>query len=281
MHYPAYSTNSARIIYVGLDVDDQAFHGCVVTEHETTEFKTKPSCTNLVETLEKFKQPDCQIRICYEAGYLGYSLQRDLSEKGYVCDVVAPSLIPHARGKKVKTDRVDAKKLAVYYQKGLLTRVHVPTKEQEAVRDILRSRQFIQKQIQRIRHHILSSVRRSGLHYRQDTDNPRAAYWTKMHRSWLLGKIEKWDSCPLKLNFSLLLSRLDVLEKEVGVYDAQIKALAEEPKYLPKVQALTCYRGIDSLAAMSLSNEIGDIRLLTAAWTSWNILPAVKKKSFV
>lgn len=260
MHYPALDTKSARIIYVGLDVDDQAFHGCVVAADEVTEFKTKSSAADLIETLEKFKKADHKIKVCYEAGYLGYSLQRELSDKGYDCDVVAPSLIPRAPGKKVKTDRLDAKKLALYYQKGLLTAVHIPSKEQEAIRDLLRSRSFVQKQIQRIRHHILSSVRRMGLHYRQETNNPRGAYWTKTHLSWLLGKIEKWEPCPSKLNFSLLLSRLDVLEKEVNVYDTQVKALAEESVYLPKIRALTCYRGIDTLAAMSLVTEIGNIR---------------------
>ena len=64
----------------------------------------------------------------------------------------------------------------------------------------------------------------------------------------------------MKLNFSLLLSRLAVLEKEVGAYDVQIKNLAQETQFLPRIKALTCYRGIDTLAAMSLVTEIGDIR---------------------
>jgi hypothetical protein len=35
-----------------------------------------------------------ELRYCYEAGPCGYGIQRQLSEWGYECVVVAPSLIP-------------------------------------------------------------------------------------------------------------------------------------------------------------------------------------------
>ena len=57
---------------------------------------------------------EAEIRCCYEAGPLGFTLQRWLEEAGagIVCEVVAPSLIPVKPGDRVKTDRRDAKKLA-------------------------------------------------------------------------------------------------------------------------------------------------------------------------
>jgi transposase len=42
-------------------------------------------------------------------------LQRDLAEKGYHCDVVAPTSIPSPRSKQIKTDRIDATQLVQFY----------------------------------------------------------------------------------------------------------------------------------------------------------------------
>src|ERR1700682_1742536 len=49
-----------------------------------------------------------QLHFCYGAGPTGYGLHRQLSDLGYVCDVVAPSMIPRRSGDRVKTNRRDA-----------------------------------------------------------------------------------------------------------------------------------------------------------------------------
>src|SRR5919201_5381555 len=56
--------------------------------------------------------PDVELRVAYDAGPTGYVLQRQLSDLGIACSVVAPSLIPRRPGDKVKTDRRDAPMLA-------------------------------------------------------------------------------------------------------------------------------------------------------------------------
>jgi transposase len=68
----------------------------------------------------------------YEAGPCGYGLHRYLTGQGFSCQVVAPSLIPKKPGDKVKTDRRDAVDLARLLRSGDLTRVYVPTVEDEA-----------------------------------------------------------------------------------------------------------------------------------------------------
>jgi hypothetical protein len=61
------------------------------------------------------------IKVAYEASYTGFTLQRDLADKGIHCDVVAPSSIPRQGGKAIKTDRIDAAQLAQFYASDLLT----------------------------------------------------------------------------------------------------------------------------------------------------------------
>jgi transposase len=76
----------------------------------------------------------------YEAGPCGSWLYRDLTKKGHVCWVVAPSLIPTKAGDRVNTDRRDAVQLARLLRAGDLTPVDVPQVEDEAIRDLSRAR---------------------------------------------------------------------------------------------------------------------------------------------
>ena len=59
---------------------------------------------------------------------------------GFDCEVVAPSRIPKAPGRAIKTDRRDAVKLARLSRGGELTPVWVPDEDREAMRDLVRAR---------------------------------------------------------------------------------------------------------------------------------------------
>ena len=85
-------------IYVGLDVDDTRYHGSALdtTTGEGLDFTCRPTLKGLLRQLEKLGQhfSGCAFRVCDDASSLGYTLQRDLAEQGYHCDVVAPTNIP-------------------------------------------------------------------------------------------------------------------------------------------------------------------------------------------
>lgn len=53
------------------------------------------------------------LQFVYEAGPCGFWLQRYLQAKRQACTVVAPSLIPKRPGDRIKTDRRDARNLAL------------------------------------------------------------------------------------------------------------------------------------------------------------------------
>jgi transposase len=86
----------------------------------------------------QWKTPD--LVFAYEAGPSGYVLHRDLAGKRFACQVVEPSRIPRKPGDKVKTDRRDAVELARVLRSGDLTRVYVPTVDDEAIRNRCRAR---------------------------------------------------------------------------------------------------------------------------------------------
>ena len=254
--------NDERTIYVGLDVDDKAFHGHAYDSSTLlgTEFKCKPSVAALTKALAKICKDKEQIKCCYETGHLGFSLQRALTKQEYHCDVVASALIPRQAGKQVKTDRIDSKKLSYYYLRGDLTVVHVPDEKEEAIRNLIRSRSFMKKQTKSFKQFIIFLCRGKGLHYRGEGKSKKS-YWTKSHMTWLEAQknLFKNDEA-FCFNLSMLLDQLHQMNLRLASYEAEIDRTSQLEKYAPSVKALTCYRGLDTLSAMTLITEIGDIK---------------------
>ena len=268
---------NTNIIHVGLDVDDTQYHGSALDKNtgEVIEFKCRPTLKGLLGQLKKLSQyfPGCSLRLCYEASYIGYTLQRDLAAKGYHCDVVAPTSIPSPRGKQVKTDRIDATQLVQFYANDLLTCVSIPEAELEHDRDLMRSRQQLLQQQTDLRKHMQALLRRNGLHYRAQTQHK--THWTKFHYAWL-GRTIETTSGSLKVNLELLLRQLKGLDGIITEYEQQIEALASTPRYEKPVQALTCYKGIKNIFALTMITEIGDVKRFShprqlASWIGMDI----------
>lgn len=249
------------ILFVGLEVDDNMYHACLRSKHRGTEgeFACKPDISAVCSKLKRFKEQGFELRICYEATYIGFSLKRQLNERGYHCDIIAPSLTPREPGKKVKTDKIDCRKLARYYLNGLLTIIHVPNEQEEAVRDLIRVRGYFVNQVKRMKARILSLCRRMGMNYKNDLGRSNASYWTVPFYLWLDSQISKHSLEVLKVNLRILLTSLKQLEGHIELYNEQIKKYAETKKYKRSVESLCCYRGVDTLTAMTLTTEIGDV----------------------
>ena len=250
---------STRILHVGIDVDDKSFHiGAFCRETgEVFEMTSKPNLGNLMKKLQKFQDQNFEIKLCYEATYIGYTLCRELVSNGFKAEIIASSMIPEIASGRVKTDRLDAMKLAKYYSNDLLTPIHIPTQEDEHERDLLRGRNFLVDQRKVLKRHILSACRRNNLHYKVETGSKN--HWTKTHEAWLIDKVNKLGGA-IKLNFEILLRQYEKISEGICEYDKAIEELAETEKYKKRKDALNCFRGIATLTAMTFITEIGDVR---------------------
>jgi transposase len=130
--------------YVGLDVHKQTIAVSVAEAHGG-EVRYLGEIANTPEAVEKLvrqlRKNGATLSFCYEAGPCGYGLHRQLTDLGWACQVVAPSLIPKKAGDRVKTDRRDSLSLARLHRAGELTAVCVPDDQQEALRDLTRARE--------------------------------------------------------------------------------------------------------------------------------------------
>lgn len=192
-----------------------------------------------------------EVVFVYEAGPCGYALQRQIEGLGSRCVVVAPSLVPIKPGERIKTNRRDARKLAMLYRAGTLTEVHAPSPAQESVRDLVRTREDAIEDRQRCRHRLLKLLLRRGLVYRAG----RA--WTQGHWQWLRKvSFEHPADQTVLLDYTLALEQV---EARIEVLNQHIREWADREPYKESVGYLRCFRGIDTLTAMTVLVELHSI----------------------
>jgi transposase len=197
-----------------------------------------------------------RLRACYEAGPTGYALHRLLTSMGVRCEVVAPSLVPVARGEKVKTDRRDARRLVRLYRAGELVTVRVPTREEEGCRDLCRLRGAAMIDRRRARQRLGSFLLRRHLIYRDGTP------WTLKHRRWL--RSLAFDDSSAQTTFAHLLASVEERESRVEAIDADVAAFFERGLFVDEVARLGAYRGVDQRSALGLACEVCDWRRFPA-----------------
>ncbi len=249
-----------NILYVGIDVDDSAFHlaGYDEQQEKYYEYKCKPTNGALEGKLEAMIERGYTLKICYEASYIGYSLYRVLTSSGYHCEIIAPSLIPTQSSARVKTDKIDSRKLAYFYAKGLLTPIAIPDSVDEGVRRLIRSRSFNVSERKKLKLHILSNCRQLGISYREDTGK-ESHYWTKKHLLWLARSIKKLPEGEQWL-FEKLLYSLHHANTMIKEFDEQIEKIAQSERYKQRSETLNAFKGLGTLSSMTLICELGDIR---------------------
>lgn len=248
------------IIFVGLDVDSKNYHACLISQDdgETNSFKIKADIPTLIKKLKPHMRNGNQVKVCYEASFVGFSLCRVLKNNGIHCDVIAPSAIPRKTGDKVKTDRIDAEKLALYYMQGMLTPVYVPEEEVESDRDLIRSRAFLQSQIVELKYHIAHFCRRIGLNYKECTYSK--SYWTGDHMKWIKMKVGALENKSYQASLTLLLKQLSQMQDMISDFDQELEKLTRKERYTKQVAALGAFRGIGKVFALQLITEIGDVK---------------------
>lgn len=240
--------------FVGLDAHKVSIKVAVLLPGTTKPVEwqvdnEKASVRRMVRKVQRFAPGE--VRFCYEAGPCGYALQRWIREQGVACVVVAPSLIPRKPGDRIKTDRRDALKLAELLRAGLLTEVHPPTPQDEAVRDLCRAREDAHEDLVRCRHRLSKMLLRRGW-----TWNGTHKTWSKGHRLWLRSlKLEHQADQHVLEEYLLA---IDQVEQRLRSLEQRVTEVSQLPAYVEAVSALRCFRGIDTITAMSLVAELHD-----------------------
>lgn len=246
-------------VYIGIDAHKEsnvvslAFAG---VEEPVLYGKVSADLNRFLTALRKIKKQygleKDEILLCYEAGPTGFVLARRLIKLGYECLVIAPSKIPTQSGDRVKTDRRDARKLARLLRAGELSGIHIPSVEDEVIRDVCRGRTDAVDERSRTKKQLLSFMLRNGYRYKG------TSHWTQSHMQYLR-ELVLADPAQ-KIILEEYLQRIDFAVQQVERIDGHMEKLLQTWSRKPLVDALMGFRGFKQTAAMVIVSEIGDFK---------------------
>lgn len=259
------------VIRIGMDVHKNSFTlAAYDAEKDDIAYvrKTAPTAKAVKEYLDALRNDiygdDAEFECGYEAGCLGFALQRDLESKQVPCVILAPTTMAATpTQKKKKTDSRDAETIARCLANNTYSAVHIPTPEDEAVRDFIRMRGDHLADLQRMKHRIVAFCTRKGHSF---TDGK--TYWTKKHLEWLR-KVELSELDRETLNEYLM--QLDQLMEKISRLDKRIDELAASEPYAEATSKLQCFLGIKAHTALAFVAEVGDFSRFQEAsnFASW------------
>lgn len=164
----------------------------------------------------------------YEAGCLGFTLYHQLTEHNAKCVILAPTTMPVVRGKKtIKTDKRDARNIAKCLAYRDYSPVHIPTGQDEQVKEYIRMRADHKLALKKVKQQISAFCLRHDLRYEGKS------HWTAAHIKWL--KSLKPDGLYDEI-FKEYLLTLENLTDKIERFDQRIAELAAKEEYNENVK---------------------------------------------
>ena len=249
-----------RLAFVAFDSAKEKHAVAIADDGRDGEVRYVGEIANSPDTIKKLvrrlsRQYE-QLHFCYEAGPTGYGLHRQLSDLGYVCDVVAPSMIPRRSGDRVKTNRRDAITLVKLLRAGELNAIWVPDIVHEAVRDLTRARETAMIDLKVKRQQLLSFLLRHGRNF------PGKKNWTKMHARWLA--TQKFPHPAQQIVFQDQIEAINAAQVRLLALEQQLREIVPTWTMAPVVAAYQALRGVSFLVATTFVAEVGDVRRFAA-----------------
>ena len=154
---------AGKRVYIGLDVHRAFFVASCVCEGVVVKRCRMPSKSEAVISLISKYFSESEVKTCYESGYSGFWLHRELAAAGISNIVVHAASIEVAANDRVKTDKRDSLKMAHQLAAGRLKGIRVPSVEQEQERLLTRTREQLMRAKRRAQIQIRMRLHQFGL----------------------------------------------------------------------------------------------------------------------
>lgn len=236
--------------HIGVDVHRRSWTACIIRGREIVFRGTiAPRVEVLLAVFAKHEAQPGQTEVAYEIGGSGFWLRDGLAAAGFEVIVAAPCQIPRAPGRSVKTDPRDSQELAELLQGGLLRSIAIPTEEERAARDLVRTRKSMVEQRTEWIRRVKAKLTFFGVDY-------GSRYWSLKFRDWFLRQ-----PLPAEVRQSLdhILNLIAVFEQEIATIDQEI-VVAVEKRALPLLQLYRTVPAFGPVTQAVLTVELRDLR---------------------
>ena len=240
-------------VFCGIDASKSKLE-CVFVDWQD-KFR-RVSMPNEGESLVKFASRNYagkRALFVYEAGPTGYGLYDCLTVSGHKCLIAAPSMVPTARGSRVKTNRLDALNLVMELRGGRIQGNHIPSQRYRDLRHLVQFRDVRVIEVGRWQKRIKSLLLFEGMEFPSQR-------WSRQTLQQLKN-LQCREAVKYKLTMQLqslehAIEELRALEAEVQRYYRADEELSRCTDYLMSID------GVGWKTAIHFLSRVGDYRQL-------------------
>jgi transposase len=238
-------------VFVGLEDAKRTWKLCVHCEGMIVDETSMPAAYDNLRTYLHKRYPECEIQVMYEAGFAGFWLYDRLVEDGIGCIVTPPHTVTQRKVNKVKTDKIDARRLAKTLEAGDYQACCVPDRELREDRQISRTVTQMQRNIVAVKNRIRRFLDFHGL----NGDLPAGKWSQSAYASLKVLTLSR----PLQVSLNALLRLLDELEAIKAELVAELGGLCEKERYRRHVEIKQSCPGVGWLSAIRFTLEWGNL----------------------
>lgn len=242
--------------YIGIDVHKKNWQVAIL--NEVGPVKTMSIHASAKELFDFLKKhfPGGTYNAVYEAGYCGFAPYYALAELGINCIVINAADVPTSQYETVmKTDRIDAMKLARALKSGSLEPIYVRVKDNLDDRSVIRIRRSIQKDLSRCKSRIKHMLHCNGVEM-PERFSKSSTHWSRAFIQWLKDDVVLLS--PTRTSLDILISHVEVLRKTLLDATRKLRALCITEKYKKNYNLLASIPGIGCIVSMCILVEIYD-----------------------
>jgi transposase len=248
---------SGTTIFCGIDVHKKNWRVNIQdSEFELEDFTQDANAVLLHKHLNR-KYPGAVFKLCYEAGFSGFSLQRWLNDQGLDCRVInAADVATSDKEKRQKNDKTDARKLCEHLQSKKARGIYIPELHWEHGRSLVRARGRIVSNQTRCKNRIWQLLHFSGLTLPKGYE--AGQYWS----SRFIKEIEAINCGSEELKTTLSLYIKDYQQTKALLLEATraIRKLCKQIPYQKDLSLLRTIPGIGEINAAVMLFELQDVR---------------------
>src|SRR5712691_3695435 len=243
-------------IFGGLDVDKKSI-AVTFKDHGIMRKSLRlPYSANQLLNYTRKHFPGQRVAFVYEAGPTGFGLHDELTAASHPCMVVSPAMVPTAPGQRVKTNRLDSKKLSEGLRGGQLRSIHVPTQSYRELRHLVQLRDTQVAQLTASKCRIKSLLLYEGIPF------PAA------NGKWSGRVLRQLEVLPCSAAVRFKLDRLiDALQfhlQSAAVVQKEIRHFCQnDPELRQCISFLSSVPGVGSITATHALARLGDWRQIS------------------
>jgi transposase len=238
-------------VFVGLEDSKRTWKLCVRSEGQIVAETSMPAAYENLQGYLKMRFPGCRIEVMYEAGFGGFWLHDCLVADGVECVVTPAHTVTQEKVSVVKTDKVDARRLARNLESGDYKRCAVPDRERREDRQVNRTISQVQKDITATKNRIRKFLDYHGLNAGFPAGAFRKADYQRVKELRL--------SRSLQVSLDALLTACEALAGIKRGLLVELKAISAKERYRQGVAIKESFPGIGWLTATRLTLEWGEL----------------------